>query len=319
MTHWQPSAPIEHLKSRAIIIQSIRDFFAKRNVLEVETPLMCHTSVTDPYIESIPAIFRTPTSSQEYYLQTSPEYAMKRLLAAGSGPIYQICKAFRQGEVGQHHNPEFTMLEWYRPGFDHHQLMNEMDELLQTVIKTKPAAKKTYGELFETYLNINPHTATVAELKIIADKHNISVNGEISDNTTWLQLLMSDLIEPQIGLDKPCFVYDFPAAQAALARINAGNPPTAARFEVYFQQLELANGFYELADEKEQRKRFENNNIKRRELNLPEIKLDEYFLQALSAGLPDCAGVALGVDRLVMMALKQKQIQSVLGFDFLRA
>ncbi|EKD71178.1 MAG: hypothetical protein ACD_46C00260G0003 [uncultured bacterium] len=319
MHRWQPAAPIENLKIRARILQRLREFFAKKNILEVETPLLCHTSVTDPYIESIPAMFQSNALKQTYYLQTSPEYAMKRLLAADSGPIFQICKAFRQGEIGQQHNPEFTILEWYRPGFDHHQLMNEMDELLQFILQALPAERKTYAEVFQLFLQIDPHTASTDTLKRLAHKHDINVQDDISDRDTWLQILMSYCIEPQIGRDRPFFIYNFPISQAALAKIVPGNPATASRFEVYFKGFELANGFHELTDAKEQRKRFENNLQQRKILNLADLPIDEFFLQALVHGLPNCAGVALGVDRLVMIATKSSRIKNVLSFDFPRA
>lgn len=321
MTTWQPSASIENLKLRARILKQIRDFFVARDVLEVETPLMCHTSVTDPFIQSIPAYFQANPSAKEirYYLQTSPEYAMKRLLAAGSGAIYQITKAFRQGEVGRFHNPEFTMMEWYRPGFDHHLLMDEMDELLQLVLKTPPAERKSYADLFLTYLQINPHQASVEELTICAQKNNLHIEADITDKDTWLNLLMSHCIEPQLGQKSPCFIYDFPASQAALARIQPGNPPVASRFEVYYKGTELANGFHELQDASEQRKRFEKNLAERKQLELNELPIDELFLAGLQHGLPDCAGVALGIDRLIMLATEQQHIADVISFDFARA
>ena len=317
---WQPSASIALLKKRARIIQLIRQFFDARDVMEVETPLLCHTSVTDPFIQSIPAFFQkqSQTISQQYYLQTSPEYAMKRLLAAGSGSIYQITKAFRQGEVGQFHNPEFTMMEWYRIGFDHHDLMNEMDELLQLVLQTPPAERVTYAALFEKYLALNPHTATLDELAACAKRCNIQFEGDITDKDTWLQLLMSEYIEPRVGLTRPIFIYDFPAQQAALARIQAGAIPVASRFEVYFQGIELANGFHELKNAAEQRKRFEHNLHERKNHGLAELPIDEYFLAALDHGLPDCAGVALGIDRLVMLATKASRISEVISLDFSR-
>lgn len=316
-TNWRPSATIDNLKKRAHIIKSIRDFFHARGVTEVETPLMCHTSVTDPFIQSIPAY--PHGDDQRYYLQTSPEYAMKRLLAASSGSIFQISKAFRQGEIGRMHNPEFSMLEWYRSGFDHHKLMDEMDELLQMVLQTPAAQRLSYGELFEQFLQIDPHTASLAELAACAKNHNIQVEAHITDNDTWLNVLMSHVIEPALATDRPCFVYDFPATQAALARIQPGNPPVAARFEVYFRGVELANGFHELQDAAEQRKRFENNVRERKRLGLHKLPIDELFLAALTHGLPDCAGVALGIDRLIMLALNCSQISDVLSFDFSRS
>jgi lysyl-tRNA synthetase class 2 len=319
--HWRPSASNETLRSRARIIQTIRDFFIARDVLEVETPIMCHTSVTDPYIQSIPALFQAHPQEQEqrYYLQTSPEYAMKRMLAEGSGSIFQISKVFRQGEIGNQHNPEFTMLEWYREKFDHHDLMNEMDELLQLVLNKPPAERITYAGLFKTHLDIDAHQATLTELAACAKKNHINVEGSITDHDTWLNLLMTHYIEERIGQDRPIFIYDYPTSQAALARIQPGNPPVASRFEVYYKGTELANGFHELQNVNEQRKRFENNLIAREQLSLNKLPIDEYFRAALAHGLPDCAGVALGIDRLVMLATDKEHIADVLSFDFSRA
>jgi lysyl-tRNA synthetase class 2 len=317
---WQPSASINILKQRANILASIRQFFAVRDVLEVETPVFCHTSVTDPFIQSIPAIFESQTKGdkQTCYLQTSPEYAMKRLLCAGSGSIYQITKSFRQGEVGRFHNPEFSMLEWYRINFDHHDLMNEMDALLQLVLQMPSAERKTYAQMFQDALALDPHTATLAELAACARKNKLDVHDDIHDRDTWLQLLMSHCIEPTLGKTRPFFVYDFPASQAALARIQSGNPAVASRFEVYVNGIELANGFHELQSADEQRTRFINNQHARKELGLNPMALDEYFLAALSYGLPNCAGVALGVDRLIMLATQSERIADVLSFDFTR-
>lgn len=320
-TDWRPSAPLPKLQSRARIFQQIRQFFADRKVMEVDTPLLCHTSVTDPFIQSIPGLFQGhPTAAeQRYYLQTSPEYCMKRLLAAGSGDIYQLGKAFRQGEVGRFHNPEFAMLEWYRLGFDHHKLMDEMDELLQTILGTDSAERKSYVAIFKETLDIDPLSASVDELSQLAAQLNINLATAIHDKDTWLQLLMSEYIELQIGKDKPCFIYDFPASQAALARLNPVDARVASRFEVYFRGMELANGFHELQNAQEQRKRFEKNVSDRKSLALYNMPIDEYFLAALEHGLPDCAGVALGVDRLIMLATNSQHIDQVLSFYFPRA
>jgi lysyl-tRNA synthetase class 2 len=303
---WQPTASIEILKFRANLLKPVRVFFAKREVLEVETPLLCHTSVTDPYIHSI--------KTKDGYLQTSPEYAMKRLLAAGSGSIYQLCKAFREGDKGHQHNPEFTMLEWYRVGFNHHQLMDEVDDLLQLILKTPKAERIPYKALFQTYLNIDPHSATRNELQTIAEQQGLNIEADINDCTTWLQLLMSHCIEPHIGKQTPVFIYDFPIEQAALAKIIPGNPPVAARFEVYYQGMELANGFHELQNAAEQRLRFEKNLQLRTEQGLPLLPIDDDFLAALEHGLPDCSGVALGFDRLVMLAAGCAKITEVISF-----
>jgi lysyl-tRNA synthetase class 2 len=315
---WYPSADIQILRARSTIMASIRDFFLKRNILEVETPLLSHATVTDPHVIGIPASVQFGQKTQTYYLQTSPEYAMKRLLAAGSGPIYQITKAFRQGDLGQFHNPEFTMLEWYQLGFDHHALMNEMDELLQLILKTPPAERVSCADLYEKYVGINPHLATEEELKRVAHQH-IQFASELSDCNAWLDLLFTHCIEPHIGQERPVFLYDFPVSQAALAKIRYENPPVASRFEVYFKGIELANGFHELQDAAEQRKRFESDLKYRVKHDVPYAPLDENFLAALEHGLPECAGVALGVDRLIMLALGEKKIESVLSFGFNKA
>jgi lysyl-tRNA synthetase class 2 len=322
MTHWQPSATLKTLQQRAKIIEKIRHFFVSRGILEVDTPLLSHASVTDPHVVGIPAIYKEIGSKKEkiVYLQTSPEYAMKRLLAAGSGAIFQIGKAFRQGDLGSIHNPEFTMLEWYQPGFDHHALMDEMDLLLQNVLVCEAAERISYAQLFQKYVDINPHTATLDELKKCIQKAKINFAGELSESNDCLHLLLTHLIEPHIGRERPLFLYDFPMTQAALAKIRyEENPPVASRFEVYFKGVELANGFHELQDAKEQRKRFENELMSRKEMNLPLVPIDEYFLAALEYGLPDCAGVALGVDRLIMLATEKQTLKDVMSFAFERA
>lgn len=318
---WQPNATLETLKNRAQLIANIRQFFADRNVLEVETPVLCHATVTALHVVGIPAIFKPIGGTQEEicYLQTSPEYAMKRLLAAGSGAIYQINKAFRQGEVSKIHNPEFSILEWYRPGFDHHQLMDEMDELLQLILKTAPAERVSYADLYKKYLQIDPHTADIPTLTAVAKQKNLSFSGTLTDKDAWLDLLWMHYIEPQVGQERPMFLYDYPVSQAALAKIRPENPPVASRFEVYFKGVELANGFHELQDAEEQAKRFEDDLLCRRQNNLPEFSIDQYFLAALKHGFPDCAGVALGVDRLIMLALGCKNVSEVLSFAFDRA
>jgi lysyl-tRNA synthetase class 2 len=317
MIDWQPTASVETLKARANIIAKIRQFFAKKDVLEVETPLLSHATVTDPYIQSI----AVPTHSKTFYLQTSPEYAMKRLLAFQSGSIYQICKSFRSGEVGQHHNPEFTMLEWYRTDFELHDLMDEMDELLQCLLNSPKAERLSYQEAFNRYLSINPHFADAITLQHCAKQHGIDqvIGTDTTDRDTWLQLLMSDCIEPQIGKERPTFIYNYPSSQSALSRIRNDEIPVAERFEVYFKGLELANGFHELADAKEQRARFEHDLVKRRKLGYSEVPIDYYFLAALEHGLPNCSGVALGIDRVMMIALNKSHLKDVVSFTFDRS
>lgn len=309
---WKPSATIETLRKRAALLARIREFFAARQVLEVETPLLSQATVPDPHILSIPAT----VGQQTCYLQTSPEYAMKRLLAAGSGSIYQISKAFRLDEKGRLHNPEFTIVEWYRLGFDHHALMDDVDALLQILLACPPAERLSYGEAFKHRLGIDPHTAEIKILEACAK--GLSFQGEL-DRDGWLHLLMSHFIEPQLGQDRPVFIYDFPATQAALARIREGNPALASRFEVYYRGIELGNGFHELQVSNEQRARFEKDLKYRATHQLPTVPLDEHLLAALANGLPDCAGIAMGVDRLVMLALSCERVEEVMSFGFSRA
>ncbi len=314
MKNFLPTATEQNIKLRANLYAKIRCFFAECDVLEVETPLLCQHTVTDPHIES----FSVPINSHKnYFLQTSPEYAMKRLLAAGSGAIYQITKSFRIGESGSQHNPEFTMLEWYRPGFNHHDLMNELDALLQFTINSKPAEKISYRDLFLTYLNIDPLTASVEKLKTIITEHKINIDTTDFDYDTALQVLLSHLIEPSMGIEKPLFLYDFPPSQAALSKIR--NNEVAERFELYINGSEIANGFHELTDADEQQKRFEKNQVARKanKQSIPEI--DHFFIDALKSGMPDCAGVAVGIDRLLMQYAKTNNIHDVIAFPFERA
>ena len=321
---WQPTCSIDTLKRRAEIIALIREFFRLRNVLEVETPALSLATVTDPHLTSLTSqyVLSGDKNPVNLYLQTSPEYAMKRLLAAGSGPIYQISKAFRDDRAGQYHNPEFTMLEWYRPGFTHHDLMIEMDGLLRKTLNCETAQCFSYGDLFDRYCGIDPHQTLVPELIEVAQQHKLNIHQPeaITDVTTWLQLLMSSVIEPHLGfLQRPAFVVDFPAAQAALARVQPGPPAIAERFEVYWQGMELANGFHELLDPFEQRRRLNVDNAWRSEQSMTQMPLDERFLAALEHGLPACAGVALGIDRLVMAALRLDTLAEAIAFPIDRA
>ncbi len=322
MIDWRPSASPDALMIRARLLQRIRAFFQAREVLEVDTPLLSRAAVTDPQLES----FRVqgPLADRPRYLHTSPELAMKRLLAAGSGPIYQVCKVFRCGEAGRWHNPEFSMLEWYRPGFDHVRLMAEVDELLRELLEgyrpLMTTRKLSYREAYQHYVGVDPVSATVSELQAVATQHGINVTGlDDTHRDPWLDLLMTHVIEPALPPDSPTFIYDYPVSQAALARIRQDDPPVAERFELYLGGMELANGFHELTDAVEQRQRFATDLARREERELPWIPVDERFLAALEAGLPVCAGVAMGIDRLVMLALGVRNISEVLAFDDTRA
>lgn len=317
--NWQPTATIEQLKQRADIVQTIRQFFAQRNVMEVDTPAMSHATVTDIHLHTFQTEFVGPgyADGRKLYFMTSPEFHMKRLLAAGSGCIYQICKSFRNEENGRYHNPEFTMLEWYRVGFDHHQLMDEMDAMLQLVLQCGQAERMTYQQAFLKVLGVCPLEASMAELKTAAASLGLSdIADPEDDRDTLLQLLFSVGVEEKIGQCVPVFVYDFPASQAALAKINAQDPRVADRFEVYFKGIELANGFHELDNPTEQLKRFEEDNAKRIEMGIATQPIDHHLIAALESGLPQCAGVALGVDRLIMLSLECDHIDQVTAFPF---
>ncbi|HIF9331401.1 elongation factor P--(R)-beta-lysine ligase [Photobacterium damselae] len=314
---WQPTADVAMLKQRAKLIAAIRQFFYQRDVLEVDTPAMSQATVTDIHLHTFKTEFVGPgfADGQILYLMTSPEFHMKRLLSAGSGAIYQICKSFRNEESGRYHNPEFTMLEWYRPGFDHHQLMDEMDELLQLILGCQQAERMSYQQAFLNVLGVCPLEGSMLELKQAAAKLGLSDIAEPEeDRDTLLQLLFSIGIERKIGQKVPAFVYDFPASQAALAQINPTDNRVAERFEVYFKGIELANGFHELANGDEQLIRFEADNHKRIEMGLEPQPIDMNLVNALRAGFPDCAGVALGIDRLIMLALGLKHIDQVTAF-----
>ena len=295
---------------RAETFTKIRNFFAARNVIEVETPLLSHATNPAPHLNSF--------CLDNLYLQTSPEFAMKRLLAAGSGDIYQICKAFRKDEIGRIHNPEFTILEWYRLGFNHHDLMDEVNEFLKVTINAPESKRFSYKEIFAEFLQINPHANDLNQLKATAQKNNLSVTNLSDDYDTWLQLLFTHLIEPKLGQECPVFVYDFPASQAMLAKVRAEEPKVASRFEVYFKGIELANGFHELSDAKEQRKRFAQDLATRQELNLPPVPCDENFLLALP-NLPDCSGVAIGIDRLLLLTANANSLNEILCYPFSEA
>jgi elongation factor P--(R)-beta-lysine ligase len=315
---WAPGATGETLRARARLLTSIRDFFHSRDVLEVETPLLCSSAVTDPAIESL-RVSGGVSLPMPRYLQTSPEYAMKRLLAADVGAIFQIARAFRDGEAGARHNPEFSLLEWYRPGFDHHQLMTEVAQLLCHCLGDQPVQRFTYREIFEQYLNIDPFTASLSSLESLA-REEVDVAFSSSDRDLWLDLLMSHLIEPRLAELGMCFIHDYPASQAALSRIvRVEGVEVGQRFELYVNGMELANGYCELTDPMEQRARFEADNRQRRAQNQSEHAIDELLLEAMQHGLPSCSGVALGVDRLLMLVTGMPDIQKVLAFDWSRS
>ena len=305
------------LQARAELLSTLRQFFFQRSVMEVDVPVLARSSVTDINIESIPANIY----SESGYLQTSPEYFMKRLLSQGAGDIFCLGKAFRNGEQGCRHNPEFSLLEWYRCGWDEHQLMDEIAELISLVFaarSSQPLAitKRTYGDCFSQILGIDPHGADLVELqeKAVAASSD-SWTGESRANC--LDLLFSQLVEPQLppGL---VFVYDYPACQSALAQLHNDTQgrQVSRRFEVFLNGLELANGYFELTDIAEQQQRFDGDNAQRIEASKPQIPVDRHLLAALDHGMPSCAGVAMGVDRLLMQLEGADSITQVMPFSW---
>ncbi len=318
---WQPGMQIEMLRARSLLLQTIRQFFAHRDVMEVETPLLSQHTITDIHLHPFRTTFSSPlfSGSTDLYLMTSPEFHMKRLLCAGAGAIYQLGKAFRNEEQGRFHNPEFTMLEWYRPGWDHHELMDEMEQLLQACLACGPCERLSYQEAFHRYVGVDPLSASITTLQHAAPESCAELALREDDKDTLLQLLFSMVVEPEIGQQSPVFIYDFPASQAALARISLKDERVAERFEVYFRGIELANGFHELTDAKEQQQRFEAENQRRQTLGLPVMPVDHWLLEALTHGMPDCAGVALGVDRLFMLQQGLSEMSQAVSFSVDRA
>ena len=310
-----PSASLALIEERAQLNRLVRAFFAKRSVLEIETPILSQAAVSDPYIQPLMA----SVLGKAYYLQTSPEYPMKRFLCAHPRCIYQIAKVFRQGEAGTRHNPEFSMLEWYRMGFDHRRLMDEVAELVTEYLGITQQWRVSYGDLFTQYLDTDPFTATDDALWQKLQQ----LGGEFPrvNRLGVLDLLMTHFIEPRLPKDTLVFVEDFPADQAALARIepNTAGHQIAKRFELYLNGYELANGYWELADAEELRQRFLQDQRTSKALDQPPRPVDEPLLAAMASGFPDCAGVALGLDRLLMLKTQQPSIKAVLSFDIERA
>lgn len=308
------------LAARAQLLARMRAYFAHAGVLEVETPALSQAATADPRLHSL----QTMLGSQPRYLHTSPEFPMKRLLAAGSGSIYQICKVFRADEQGRRHNPEFTLLEWYRVGWRYRELMTDVAALIGTCIGDTYALRApefiTYYEAFKRHADIDAVHATAADLAACAHKHGVHAPALADhDLDAWRDLILSHIIEPQLGQQRLTFVYDYPPTQAALAQVRADDPPVAERFEVYLAGVELANGFQELTDATTQAARFDQDLATRSELGLAAMPTDTNLLAALRSGLPACAGVALGVDRLLMLAAGVDRIDAALAFPTTRA
>lgn len=299
------------------MLQSIRAFFDARDVLEVETPQLSAGANTDPSLAS----FAVDAGEAKRYLHTSPEFAMKRLLAAGVGDCYQVCKVFRAGESGRWHNPEFTLLEWYRLGFDDVRLSDEVVALIRALgaadAVSLPVVRLSYRQLFQEILGVDPLTAKPGHLAVIARQQGVHPGCEMNGDA-WLDLLISHCIAPAFPDDRLTIVSDFPASQAALARLHPDGV-TAARFEIYWGSVELANGYHELSDADEQRRRVMAEQQQRVQMGLVQLPADERFLQAMDAGIPDCAGVALGLDRLLMKLMGAQHVDAVIAFPFERA
>ncbi|HWG66834.1 MAG TPA: EF-P lysine aminoacylase EpmA [Rhodanobacteraceae bacterium] len=314
-------SPVRHeaLRLRARLNALIRGFFAERHVAEVETPILSRAGNTEPNIDGFSTTFAGPIDAgpRARYLRTSPEYPLKRLLAEGFGDCHELGRVFRNGEAGASHNPEFTMLEWYRIGFDHRRLMLECAQFVRIALalveRDADVATLSYREWFRRGLGLDPFAADERALREPLAEFHIDPEGLTRDD--WLDLLVTHCLQPALHDDAITIVYDFPASQCSLARIRHGQPPVAERFELYLGQHELANGYHELNDAAEQRARFEHDNARRRARGQPELPIDENLLAALDR-LPDCAGVALGVDRLLMHMLGTNDIRDVLAFPF---
>lgn len=315
---YQPTCEIKALKARAKLYQQLRQFFAERDVLEVETPVLSQAGVTDVHLASVQATRHVQGKQQTHYLQTSPEFAMKRLLASGSGAIYQICKVFRDDEHGRKHNSEFTMLEWYRPEFSLKDLMLEVTDLLNVVLAERFGEVRptilSYKHAFQDRLDLNPLQATLKELKDAA--HRVGLNIDLgNDRLAYMDLLFSHMVEPSLGFDTPVFLTDFPPEMASLAKVkmDEDGEQVAARFELYIEGLELANAYDELIDAEVLRSRFIADNAERKQLGLHIMPIDEFLLAALP-NMPECSGIALGIDRLLMVIQNQMKLEKVITF-----
>jgi len=325
---WRTTADNDVLLERALMLKNIRAFFDAREVIEVETPLLSQYSTTDRHLDSLQSRFR----DRPCYLNTSPEYAMKRLLAGWKKPIYQICKAFRDDELGPNHNPEFTMLEWYRPDYDCQKLMSELAELVTELCRLSrffPADNVqfeylSYQQAFEDFVGINPHQVTSSQCYQIARSSDIEIPqglGETDDVDDWLDWLLTQRVLPAFKKNRYTFLYDYPASQCCLAKIamNEQQVAVAKRFELFFGEIELANGFHELTDSGEQLRRFKLENKARKLIGKAPGSIDENFIAALRAGLPECSGVAIGLDRFLMVLTNTVCIEQVLSFSWERA
>jgi len=320
---FRPTAGRENLRLRASLLRRTREFFDRLGFLEVETPILSADTVVDRHLDPFRMEICDPSGRprRSVWLQTSPEFAMKRLLADGFEAIYQIARVFRQGEQGPLHNPEFTMVEWYRAGDGLHEGMQLTGELCDALLQRGPAERLTYADAFRQYVGLDPHTADTPELISAVQSHGIAAPESLSaeDRDGWLDLLLVERVQPNLGRTRPVILYDYPATQAALARIREDNPPVAERFELYVSGIELANGFHELLDPAELLARNAAANARRRADGKPPLPEQSRLIAAMRAGLPPAVGVALGFDRLVMLAAGAKSLAEVMAFPFDRA
>ncbi|MFZ2507421.1 MAG: EF-P lysine aminoacylase EpmA [Steroidobacteraceae bacterium] len=320
---WRPAAGIEVLRQRARMLARAHDWFAAGRVLAVQTPVLSAAAVSELQVESIAA---QPMQGPAMYLQTSPEFPMKRLLAAGIGDCYQVCPVFRDGEFGHHHNPEFTMIEWYRVGFSVEQMVQDLDQLLRAMIGDlrvlPPTRVHSYRDAMLEACGVDCRTASPREIEAALRQQGVAPAPSVDWGLdTWLDLLMGTVVGPALGRENPVVVRDYPASQAALARLrdDGSGVQVAERFELYLDGVELANGFHELSDPLEQRRRFAQDLRNREQRGQRRAPLDDRFLAALEHGLPDCAGVALGFDRLVMVTLGLRSVAETIAFPVDRA
>jgi len=315
---WQPSCSLELIQLRAKLLHEIRAYFYVNKVLEVETPLLCQSVGTDPYLEYFTS--RYSISRQDYYLQSSPEFAMKRLLAASTGSIYQITKAFRNGESGRYHNPEFTMLEWYRVGFDLQQLMGDVEDLLSPLLTAEcfsgKAERIAYVDIFKKHTGLNALQFDAAEYQACAERLGFPEAARLCalNHALWLDFLFSHVVQQHLGQSRLCMVFDYPVCLPSLARLKSDDARVVERVELFIQGIEIGNGFFELADVNEQIRRFDQDIMDRKNNGAVKIDKDERFLAALQSGLPDCSGIAIGIDRLLMIISQKSAIDEVLAF-----
>ena len=320
---FRPTASWENLRLRAGLLRRLREFFARHDFLEVETPILSTDTVVDRHLD--PFHVEVPQGPGEppvrLWLQTSPEFAMKRLLAAGGKAIYQVTRAFRLGEQGPLHNPEFTMVEWYRAGDGMDQGMQLTSDLCDELLQRGPAGRLSFAEAFKRHVGIDPHTADAEALVSTAERCGVAVPASLSgeDRDGWLDLLLAERVQPHLGHERPVLLYDYPAGQAALAKVRPDEPPVAERFELYVAGIELANGYHELLDPAELRRRSAAANAQRRADGKATLPEQSRLLTAMQSGLPASAGVSLGFDRLVMLAVGAKGLSEVTAFPFDRA